>query len=127
MKGLGRKQRFDANKGLRIEAVRVSLGEAVKCAVITGNIFTGPAQIDNASKNDVQIGLNGVLALIQRVLAEIDDRTLCESNDQPRYLPLRACRPAKNNKISMIHTTLETLLTLNSYLWRAQYQGIGWG
>jgi hypothetical protein len=40
----------------------ISLGEAVGCAVITGNIFTGPAQIDNGSNNDVQIGLNGASA-----------------------------------------------------------------
>jgi len=39
----------------------ISLGEAVNCAVITGNIFRGPAQIANASKNDVQIGLNAAL------------------------------------------------------------------
>jgi hypothetical protein len=39
----------------------ISLGEAVNCAVITGNIFRGPAQIDNASQNDVQIGLNAAL------------------------------------------------------------------
>src|SRR6202158_4614681 len=39
----------------------ISLGEAVNCAVITGNIFRGAAQIDNASKNDVQIGLNAAL------------------------------------------------------------------
>jgi hypothetical protein len=39
----------------------ISLGKAVNCAVITGNIFRGPAQIDNASQNDVQIGLNATL------------------------------------------------------------------
>jgi hypothetical protein len=39
----------------------ISLGVAVNCAVITGNIFRGPAQIDNASQNDVQIGLNAAL------------------------------------------------------------------
>jgi hypothetical protein len=27
-------------------------------AVISGNLFAGPAQIRNASKHDVQIGLN---------------------------------------------------------------------
>jgi len=26
--------------------------------VITGNLFAGPAQIENGSKNNVQIGLN---------------------------------------------------------------------
>jgi hypothetical protein len=36
----------------------ISLGEAVKCAIITGNIFKGTAQIATASKVNVQIGLN---------------------------------------------------------------------
>ena len=36
----------------------ISLGEAVDRAVIMGNLFSGPARIDNLSKNDVQIGLN---------------------------------------------------------------------
>ncbi len=36
----------------------ISLGESVERAVITGNLFDGPAQIENASKMDVQIGLN---------------------------------------------------------------------
>ena len=36
----------------------ISLGEAVDRAVISGNLFAGPAQISNASKHDVQIGLN---------------------------------------------------------------------
>ncbi len=39
----------------------ISLGEAVNCAVITGNIFRGPTLIDNASQNDVQIAFNGAL------------------------------------------------------------------
>ena len=34
------------------------LGEAVDRAVISGNLFGGPAQIKNESKHDVQIGLN---------------------------------------------------------------------
>jgi Pectate lyase superfamily protein len=36
----------------------IALGEAVDRAVITGNIFTGPEQIQNASRGNVQIGLN---------------------------------------------------------------------
>lgn len=36
----------------------ISLGEDVDRGVIIGNIFTGPAQIENAAKKDVQIGLN---------------------------------------------------------------------
>jgi hypothetical protein len=36
----------------------ISLGEAVDRAVITGNLFMGRPQIDNASHHDVQIGLN---------------------------------------------------------------------
>jgi Pectate lyase superfamily protein len=36
----------------------IALGESVERAVITGNLFDGPAQIENASKMDVQIGLN---------------------------------------------------------------------
>ena len=39
----------------------ISLGEAVDRAVITGNLFTGPAQIENVSKGDAQIGLNAGL------------------------------------------------------------------
>jgi hypothetical protein len=37
---------------------QISLGKSVDRAVITGNLFEGPAQIDNASSMDVQIGLN---------------------------------------------------------------------
>jgi hypothetical protein len=40
----------------------ISVGEAVNCAVITGNVFRGPAQIENACKNDVQIGLNAAFS-----------------------------------------------------------------
>ena len=36
----------------------IFLGESVNRAVITGNLFEGPAQIENASLMDVQIGLN---------------------------------------------------------------------
>jgi len=36
----------------------IAIGPKVERAVITGNLFAGPAQIENASKNDVQIGLN---------------------------------------------------------------------
>lgn len=39
----------------------ISLGPAVDRAVITGNLFTGPAQIQNGSGKDVQIGLNAAL------------------------------------------------------------------
>jgi hypothetical protein len=37
---------------------QVSLGEAVRRAVITGNVFSGPAKISNASQGSVQIGQN---------------------------------------------------------------------
>ena len=36
----------------------ISLGEAVDRAVITGNIFKGPALINNASHGNVQTGFN---------------------------------------------------------------------
>ena len=39
----------------------ISLGESVARAVVTGNLFTGPTQIQNASAKDVQIGLNAAL------------------------------------------------------------------
>jgi hypothetical protein len=39
----------------------ISLGGGVDRAVITGNLFTGPAQIQNSATKDVQIGLNAAL------------------------------------------------------------------
>jgi hypothetical protein len=36
----------------------ISIGEAVTRAVISGNLFAGPAQIQNQSSKDIQIGLN---------------------------------------------------------------------
>ena len=36
----------------------IFLGKSVECAVVTGNLFAGPAQIENTSSMDVQIGLN---------------------------------------------------------------------
>ena len=36
----------------------IILGPNVERAVITGNLFAGPAQIENASKDNTQIGLN---------------------------------------------------------------------
>jgi hypothetical protein len=36
----------------------IVLGSNVERAVITGNLFAGPVHIENASRNDVQIGLN---------------------------------------------------------------------
>lgn len=39
----------------------ISIGEGVDRAVITGNLFAGPAQIRNAATKDVQIGLNAAL------------------------------------------------------------------
>ena len=36
----------------------ISLGKSIERAVISGNLFEGPAQIENASTMDVQIGLN---------------------------------------------------------------------
>jgi hypothetical protein len=39
----------------------IALGEDVDRAVITGNLFAGPAQIRNAATKDVQIGLNAAL------------------------------------------------------------------
>ncbi len=38
------------------------LGEGVSRAVVTGNLFRGPAQIENRSRGDVQIGLNAASA-----------------------------------------------------------------
>ncbi|HEY1803996.1 MAG TPA: glycosyl hydrolase family 28-related protein [Terracidiphilus sp.] len=40
----------------------IALGELVDRAVITGNLFTGPAQIRNASRKDIQIGMNSAQA-----------------------------------------------------------------
>ncbi len=37
---------------------QVQLGESVRRAVITGNVFSGPQRIDNKSQGNVQIGLN---------------------------------------------------------------------
>ncbi len=45
----------------RQDKPHISLGPAVDRAVITGNLFTGSAQIQNASSKDVQIGLNAAL------------------------------------------------------------------
>ena len=42
----------------RQNKAHISLGAAVSRAIITGNMFTGPANIQNASGKDVQIGLN---------------------------------------------------------------------
>jgi hypothetical protein len=42
----------------RQNSPHIWLGEGVERAVITANLFSGPAKIENASKNDVQIGLN---------------------------------------------------------------------
>jgi hypothetical protein len=39
----------------------ISLGQRVDRAVITGNIFSGPAQIQNATTKVVQVGLNAAL------------------------------------------------------------------
>jgi len=47
---------FRANKP------HVDLGPAINRAVISGNLFSGPIQIHNASTNDVQIGLNATTA-----------------------------------------------------------------
>ena len=44
----------------RQNSPHIRLGEGVERAVIAANLFTGPAKIDNASKKDVQIGLNAV-------------------------------------------------------------------
>jgi hypothetical protein len=45
----------------RQDKPHISLGAAIDRAVITGNLFTGPAKIQNASGKDVQIGLNAAL------------------------------------------------------------------
>jgi hypothetical protein len=42
----------------RQNSPHIWLGERVERAVITANLFAGPAKIENASKKDVQIGLN---------------------------------------------------------------------
>ena len=39
----------------------ISLGDGVDRAIITGNLFTGPAQIQSLATKDVQIGLNAAL------------------------------------------------------------------
>ena len=39
----------------------ISLGDRVERAVVAANLFTGPAQIHNASRKSVQIGLNAEL------------------------------------------------------------------
>lgn len=43
----------------------IALGESVRSAVVSGNLFHGPAKIENLSKNDVQIGLNASLQSMQ--------------------------------------------------------------
>ena len=47
-------------RGCEFRAARpqITLGEGVRRAVITGNVFTGPAQIANASKGSVKIADN---------------------------------------------------------------------
>jgi hypothetical protein len=42
----------------RLDKKHISLGEAVHCAIVSGNIFKGTAQIANASQASEQIGLN---------------------------------------------------------------------
>jgi hypothetical protein len=42
----------------RRDLKHISLGSGVDRAIISGNLFTGPARVDNASNGDVQIGLN---------------------------------------------------------------------
>jgi hypothetical protein len=42
----------------RLDKKHISLGEAVHCAIVSGNIFKGTAQIANASQASAQIGLN---------------------------------------------------------------------
>jgi Pectate lyase superfamily protein len=42
----------------RQNKAHISLGAAVSRAIISGNMFAGPAKIQNASGKDVQIGLN---------------------------------------------------------------------
>jgi hypothetical protein len=36
----------------------IALGASVRAAVVLGNLFNGPAKIENLSTNDIQIGLN---------------------------------------------------------------------
>jgi hypothetical protein len=48
----------------------IALGPNVERAVITGNLFTGPAHIENGSKNDVQIGLNSASKAIKAGIRE---------------------------------------------------------
>ena len=45
----------------RQDKQHISLGKAVDRAVITGNLFTGQARIQNDSDKDIQIGLNAAL------------------------------------------------------------------
>ena len=44
----------------RQNSPHIWLGEGVERAVITANLFAGPAKIENASKTDAKIGLNAV-------------------------------------------------------------------
>ncbi|MGQ9808308.1 MAG: glycosyl hydrolase family 28-related protein [Armatimonadota bacterium] len=48
------------NSFFREDRLQIRLGEGVRSAIITGNRFAGEARIENASKGDVQIGLNAV-------------------------------------------------------------------
>ena len=46
----------------RQNSPHIKLGEVVERAVITANLFNGPAKVENCSKNDVQIALNSASA-----------------------------------------------------------------
>ena len=47
----------------RRDLKHISLGPGVDRAVISGNLFSGSARIDNTSKGDVQIGLNAAASV----------------------------------------------------------------
>ena len=40
----------------------ISLGDAEDCAVVTGNVFAGPARIEYSSRETIQVGLNAASA-----------------------------------------------------------------
>lgn len=46
----------------RLKKPHISLGSAVDCAVVTGNVFAGPARIEYSPREAIQIGLNAASA-----------------------------------------------------------------
>jgi Pectate lyase superfamily protein len=50
----------------RADKPHIALGKNVERAVISGNLFVGPIQIETASEKDVQIGLNATTSVLPR-------------------------------------------------------------